>query len=362
MNVLNPRLRINLRKLRENAKILGGLCKAAGISLMGVTKSYSADLNITKAFSEGGIKDFADSRVENIKALKEGGVDASFMLLRMPMLSEIPETVRYAEMSVNSELSAIKLLDKAAADLKKQHGVMLMVDVGDLREGILPDKMDDIVPGILECSNIDFFGLGTNLGCYGGVVPTKENLSILVDMANEIQNKYHHDIRTISAGGTSVTKLLEDGEIPSGINQIRIGEALMSGVDSVNLGKPVANLWRDAFVLIAEIIEIKDKPSVPTGHYGPNVFNEVQTFVDKGIRKRAILAVGKQDMFLDRLKPCCEGIEILGGSSDHFLLDVTKYIEKNGQLKPGDELAFDLTWDNVLRLTTSPYIHREYIT
>jgi predicted amino acid racemase len=353
----NPRLLIDLNKLRENAQTMVNLCKPKGISVMGVTKSYSADTKITQAFQDGGINEFADSRLENIIKQKKDGVSAPFMLIRIPMPSQAAEIVSHAEMSVNSEIYTIKLLNQASAKSDKRHGVMLMIDVGDLREGIWPDKVDEIVPEILKCQHIEFFGLGTNLGCYGGVVPTKKNLSVLVDIANKIDMKYGHPIKVLSAGGTSVVKLIEDNEIPDGVNQVRLGEALMSGVDSVNLGRPINGLWKDAFTLIAEIVEIQTKPSVPVGSYGPNAFNEESVFVDKGLRKRAILAVGKQDMFFDRLVPYKEGIEILGGSSDHFLLDVT---DCKDELRVGDELAFNVTWDNVLRLTTSPYIKKEY--
>jgi len=358
MKNCNPRLQIDLNKLRENAKTMVDLCRSKGISVMGVTKSYSADTQITKSFYEGGITEFADSRIENIKKLKQNGIHAPFMLLRIPMPSQVSEIAAHADMSVNSELVTIRLLDKAAANFDKKHGVMLMIDVGDLREGIWPDKIDEIVPEILKCRHIDLFGIGTNLGCYGGVVPTRKNLSVLVDIANQIDMKYKHPLRIISAGGTSVVKLIEENDIPDGVNQVRLGEALMSGVDSVNLGRPIQGLWKDSFTLIAEIVELQMKPSIPVGTRGPNAFNEELVFVDKGIRKRAILAVGKQDMFLDRLTPYEDGIEILGGSSDHFLLDVT---DCKHELRVGDELAFHVTWDNVMRLTTSPYVIKEYL-
>lgn len=354
----NPRLRIDLDKLRENSRTMVDLCNSKGISLMGVTKSYSADTLITKAFYDGGIREFADSRLENIIKSKKCGIDGPFMLLRIPMASQADDIVRYADMSVNSEISTIRLLNESAIKTGVRHGVMLMIDVGDLREGILPEEVDDVVPEILKCKNIDFFGIGTNLGCYGGVVPSNENLSILVDIANQIHMSYKHKIRIISAGGTSVVKLIEENDIPSGVNQVRLGEALMSGIDSVNSGRHINGLWKDAFTLIAEVVELKVKPSVPVGSRGPNAFNEVQEFEDLGLRKRAILAIGKQDIFMDRITPYRDGIEVLGGSSDHFLLDVT---DCGDEIAVGDEIAFNITWDNVLRLTTSPYVKREYI-
>jgi predicted amino acid racemase len=200
----NPRLQINLNKLRENARTMVGLCNSKGISVMGVTKSYSADTFVTRALYDGGIREFADSRLENITKSKECGIGTPFMVLRIPMASQVDEIVKHADMSVNSEISTIKLLNEAAIRAGIRHRIMLMIDVGDLREGILQEEADDIVPEILNCRNIDFFGIGTNLGCYGGVVPSKENLSLLVDVANKIHMRYKHQITTVSAGGTSV--------------------------------------------------------------------------------------------------------------------------------------------------------------
>ena len=354
----SPQLIIDLNKIKENAKTLLTLCLSKGISLMGVTKSYSADINVSRAFKEGGISKFADSRIENIIAARREGFNDPYMLLRIPMKSQAAEIVKYAQMSVNSELSTIEILNEEALKQDCIHDVMLMLDVGDLREGVWPDGITDIVAKILKLEAINLFGLGTNLGCYGGVLPSKKNLLTLVDAANKIQTLFKHSISVLSAGGTSVLNLLEENEVPLGINEFRIGEAIMTGKDSVNLGRFIPYLHHDAFILEAEIIELKNKPSVPIGNRGPNAFNELLEFEDKGIRKRAILAIGKQDMFLDRLKALDSGIEILGGSSDHFILDVTECERK---LEVGDHISFIPEWDNVLRLTSSSYVSREYI-
>lgn len=352
-----PCLKINLTKIRQNAERVIGMCGKHGVSVTGVTKSFCGDPKIVQAFADAGITTFADSRLENIIAMKEAGIRGEFLLLRIPMLSEVVEIVAHADGSVNSEIETIRALSDAAFSIGKRHRVLLMVDVGDLREGVWPDKVLETAGEIMGCKGIEFIGLGTNLGCYGGVLPTYGNLSLLTKLKEEIEQTYGCEVPVVSAGGTSVMKMIEEGPWPAGVNNVRIGEAIMSGMDSVNIERRIPGLHQDAFTLIAEVVELKEKPSMPIGPTGYNAFHGITQHVDKGIRKRAICAIGKQDMFLEKITPYGEGIEVLGGSSDHFLLDVTEY---PGKLRIGSTIAFNIMWDNVLRLTTSPYVRRVY--
>ena len=62
------------------------------------------------------------------------------------------------------------------------------------------------------------------------------------------------------------------------------------------------------------------------------------------------MGVGLQDVLVSGLTPR-SGIDILGASSDHIIVD-TKKIE----LKVGNELEFDLDYGALLAAMTSPYI------
>jgi predicted amino acid racemase len=354
----NPRLEINLRKIRENAERIIEICSRYGVKVMGVTKSFSGDPRIARAFTEAGITSFADSRLQNIVALKEAGIKGEQMLLRIPMKSEAQAIVTYADISVNSELETIRALSDAALTLGKKHKILLMVDVGDLREGVWPDQVLETAKIIAGYRGVELIGLGTNVGCYGGVLPTYENTAILAELAEEIRGKLGMELPMISAGGTCALKLVEDGQWPEGVNYIRVGEAITFGMDTTNMGRLIEGTHQDAFKLVAEIVELKEKPSVPIGPTGYDAFHGVTKFEDKGIRKRAICAIGKQDMFFDGITPIKEGIEVLGGSSDHLLLDVTDCSEP---LEVGSEVGFRIMWSNMLRLTTSPYVQRVYI-
>lgn len=355
MRLKNPRLEIDLKKIRANAKNVLDTCKPAGVSVMGVTKSFCAFLPVVQAFVESGITQLADSRLQNIINMKQSGVQAEFMLLRIPMMSEVEELVTYAQMSVNSELEVIEAINNAAGKQKKIHKIMLAVDVGDLREGFWPDQVVEAARACAKMENIELAGLFTNFGCYGGVLPTVKNTSILVELAQQIEEEIGSPLQYVSVGGTVAFKLLEDGIMPKGINHIRIGEAITMGMDTSGMERKINGAFQDAFELVAEIIELKEKPSVPIGDIGYDAFTGIPKFEDKGIRRRAICGIGKQDLFLEALYPKCPGVEVLGASSDHLLLDVTDSPER---LRVGDEVRFGITWSNMLRLTTSPYVQK----
>ena len=77
----------------------------------------------------------------------------------------------------------MRALDAAAAAAGRRHGVLLMIDLGDLREGMMPRELDDFVDSVLALDHVDLVGVGTNLTCYGAIIPTPDNLGRLVQLA-----------------------------------------------------------------------------------------------------------------------------------------------------------------------------------
>ena len=77
-------------------------------------------------------------------------------------------------------------------------------------------------------------------------------------------------------------------------------------------------------LLEAQIIELKSKRSLPIGEIGVDAFGQRPYYEDRGIIRRAILAIGKQDTDPDSMISLDEKIDILGASSDHLILDVSK--------------------------------------
>lgn len=350
-----PCVEISLYKIKHNTEKLVGLCKKYKINVAGVTKVFCGEPQIAKIMIDGGVQILADSRIENLIKLKD--INIPKMLLRLPMISQAGEVVRYSDISLNSELKTIKELSKKAVELNRKHKIILMVDLGDLREGIFDeDEIFKVVREILKLEGIELMGIGTNLTCYGGVIPKNENLSRLVKIKKNIEEKFNIRLDVLSGGNSSSLYLLETGEIPQEINQLRLGESIVLGRETA-YGKTIKDTFDDCFKLIVEIIEIKEKPSVPIGEIGMDAFGNKPTFIDKGIIKRAICAIGKQDIDLGDIIPYDKYIEILGESSDHLILDITKS-ENNYDV--GDKIEFKLTYGGILKVMTSEYVAKVF--
>ena len=371
-----PRLVIDIKKLEDNVKTLAAITKDDGnCSLMIVTKGLCADLEMVKMLAGRPEVDFvADSRLKNIKSYSKIVRDAGkkTVLIRIPMLSEVDELVKYVDVCFNSEMETVRAIDKAAAKEGKVQDVLMMIDLGDLREGIFFENEEEILEDameIKEMKNVNLYGIGVNLTCYGAIIPKNENLSKLVEIARKIEAKTGLKLEMVSGGNSSSIYLIEsdkmpriarmpkDEKMPEGINNLRLGEAFLLGNDTA-YETEIPNTHHDAIKLQAQIVELKEKPSLPIGEVGVDAFGEKPYYEDKGIMKRAIIAVGKQDTDLGSMTPVDERIEIMGGSSDHIILDLTAC---NDDYKLGDIVEFTVGYGGMLKLVTSPYVDRVYV-
>lgn len=349
-----PLIEIDTGKIQKNSENIVKMCKNHNIEIMGVTKGFCAWPPVVKAMLKGGVQKLGDSRLKNIINMRKAGINVPIYLIRIPMLSEVEDIIKFSDGSLNSELTVIRALSDKARQFNKTHKVILMVDVGDLREGFLPEDVLEITGEVLKLPNIELEGLGTNVGCYGGILPSYENTKILVDLAKEIEKKYNISVKTLSGGTTVTLTLLENGKIAPGINQFRIGEAILLGTDIKNL-RPVPGTTQDTMKLKTQVIELKVKPSLPIGEIGRDAFGNVPRFQDKGYIKRAIVALGEQDCVSSGITPIDSSIEILGASSDHMILDVTDCKRK---IKVGSIIEFNMSYGGMLNLMTSKYINK----
>ncbi|EIW01304.1 Predicted amino acid racemase [Thermoanaerobacter thermohydrosulfuricus] len=347
-----PLLRINLEKLRKNTQTIVNLCEKRNIKVVGVTKVFCAIPEVAQTMVKGGVEILGDSRIKNLKKLQH--IPVPKMLLRIPMKSEVEEVIKYADISLNSEIDTIKSLSEEAKKQRKIHEIILMVDLGDLREGVLKEDVIPIVEQIVKLEGIRLRGIGTNLTCYGSVIPTPDILEELVEIKNSINKKFNLNLDIVSGGNSSSLYLVQNGLIPRGITQLRIGEAIVLGRETA-FGDRIPHTYDDVFTLEAQIVELKEKPSYPRGILGMDAFGERQVYVDRGIMKRAILAVGKQDVNMNDLIPMDSSIELIGSSSDHLIVNVT-----NSQYpyKVGDIIKFKLRYGGILSCSTSEYVEK----
>ena len=263
-----PILEIDTRKIEENARKLHTFCALRGVELAFVTKGFSARPGVIRAARAGGVTRFADSRLKNIIAAKTAIPGLHYLLIRIPAIDEAEEAVRWADCSLQSQIEVIRAVSDAAVRQGKIHPIILMVDVGDLREGVFGrEQLEEIAGQILGCPGVELVGLGTNVGCYGSILPSVENTQILVELRDFLNEKYGFHIKTLSGGSTCTLKLLEEGRLPAGINHLRVGEGLLYGEDTTGM-RFLEGYHTDAFHFKAQVVELRRKPSVPIGEHG----------------------------------------------------------------------------------------------
>ncbi|MEC9485257.1 MAG: alanine/ornithine racemase family PLP-dependent enzyme [Candidatus Izemoplasma sp.] len=349
-----PRITIDLKKFKHNVNTLVKLAHQHNHTMMGVTKVFCADQKLIDVYNESNVDYLADSRLENLLKME---TDKPKVLLRLPMLSEIDVLVSQVDISLNSELTTIQKINESAQRQGKKHKVILMIDLGDLREGIYTEKeLNYVVHEVMKLPHIILEGIGTNLTCYGGIIPSVETLEKLVAFKVKIEHLTGKPLNIISGGNSSNLELLKSNQIPSGVNNIRLGESTVIGRETA-YGKMYDNLFNDVFVLEAEVIENKVKPSVPIGQIGMDAFGNTPSFEDKGKLERVILAVGKQDVNHNELIPF-DRVEVLGSSSDHLIVNAS---QSGKTYQVGDVLKFKLTYPAILTLMTSVYVVKHYV-
>ncbi len=344
-----PRLEINLDKIHHNASTLVERLANQGISVTGVTKATLGSPEIAGALLRAGVRGLGDSRIENIEAMHRARVPASMTLIRSPMLSQVERVVTFADVSFNTEVDVISKLSSAAREANRTHGIVLMVELGDLREGIMRGDLEDTVRETLRLPNIVFKGIGTNLACRSGVSPDATNMAELSALAGEIEASFGLTLDIVSGGNSANLQWALSGADTGRINDLRLGESILLGRDPLHR-QQIDGLFTDAITLIAEVIESKRKPSQPWGEIAQTAFGEGTPASDRGYVMQTILAIGRQDT-----DPCGlylpPMLEILGASSDHLITD-----SGCDRVPVGTELTFQLNYSALVRSMTSPFV------
>jgi predicted amino acid racemase len=348
-----PCVSIDLAKIEHNARVVVDLCAAHGITVAGVTKGVCGHPGVARAMLRGGVASIADSRLPNLQRLQRAGI-GHCTLLRLPALDSAGEVVALAGMSLNSELAVLAALSRAAGAAGRLHDVMLMVELGDLREGILPRDLGPFLSEAVSLPGLRIRGLGTNLSCFAGVVPDAVNMGRLVELAAETEAVLGAPLEWISGANSSALDLIAAGGMPAGINHARMGEAILLGRETVRR-RPWPGTFQDAFVLHAQVLERKRKPSLPAGQRGEDAFGGFPRFEDRGERVRALLDVGREDVMVEGLTPLLPGVRLLGATSGYLVADVTDAPEP---VQVGSRLAFGLGYGALLAAMSSRFVRK----
>ncbi len=358
---MRPALIVDHNALRDNMNTVAGWCRDAGISVAGVIKVTNGMASVARDYEACGASWIASSRLEQLVRVREAGVRLPLMMIRIPMISELADMVRICDWSLQSERDTLDALNREAARAGKTHNVILMTDLGDLREGVFEeDKLTELAAYVENnLDSVHLAGIGTNLGCVGSVVPTEEKMLMLADRAGAVEREIGRSLEIVSGGATSSLMPLLDGVMPSKVNMLRIGALVYCGpLEDFRTcyGRKEADVLSDeVFILEAEVVELNTKPTHPIGELGVNAFGEKAVYVDRGERKRAVLAIGRADYGnIGDIFPQLEGAEVTMASGDHTILDIEDCVE---DLKVGDVVRFKLRYSSILRLTASENVN-----
>ncbi|MCP9840644.1 alanine/ornithine racemase family PLP-dependent enzyme [Synechococcus sp. J7-Johnson] len=349
-----PRLEIRLDRIAHNARSLVERLAARGVSITAVTKATLGSARIATVLADAGVSGIGEPRIETLTALRRSGLNLPLTLIRSPMPSQVAEVVANADISLNTEPAVLALLSAAAIAQNHRHSVVLMVELGDLREGIMPERLEGIAAGLLRLPGLDLIGIGANLACQNGVVPSTESMAQLSSLATGLETAFGIVLPLVSGGNSANLPWLFAGGTLERINNLRLGEAILLGREPLQR-RPIPGLRTDAFRLVAEVIESNRKPTLPWGRCQQGAFGAPPARLDRGERWRVLLALGLQDVDAAGLT-LPAGMTLLGASSDHLVLDTGSVA-----VAVGTELGFDLNYSALLRAMTSPFVARSLI-
>lgn len=350
-------LELYRNKLEHNYRYLHDLFQENNLEWGVVSKLLCGNSLYLDELLQLGVTEFHDTRISNLKMIKKKAPDAQTVYIKPPAKSQIAAVVQYADVSFNTELTTIKALSDEAVAQKKTHKIIIMVEMGDLREGVLGEQIVDFYERVFQLPGINVVGLGTNLNCLNAIMPSQDKMIQLNLYKQLIEAKFGVNISWIS-GGTSVTiPLLLNKQLPDQVNHFRVGEFLFFGLDLFT-NKTSEGMYDDVFKFYAQIIELYEKPKIPIGEQGFNVAGDTPTYPPENYGKhsfRAILDVGLLDCHPRYLVADDEDIDIIEASSDMLVIELHQN-KKN--YKVGDMISFKLKYMGVLGIMNSVYIDK----
>ncbi|MBN3573210.1 alanine racemase [Vibrio neptunius] len=350
-----PRLDIDCGKIHHNAQFLITQLSLKNISVTPVTKVFLGHPVIAQVLLDAGATMLADSRIENLQKMTRACIAAPKMLIRTPMQDQIVSVIKYCDVSLISEVGVVERLSHIAKRQSRYHEIIIMVELGDLREGLMPNRVADFIREIISLPNITIIGIGGNLACRYGVAPDHQNMKVLSDLADGIEAVFGINLAIVSRGNSASINWALNNTARTRINNLRIGEAIFLGCEPLEQEK-IEGLYTDTVLLTAEVIESKIKPTLPWGTRGANAFGEKINFQDRGTTSQAILALGRQDVCVSGLQ-ALEGENIISSTSDHMVIE-----SSNRSLFVGEKVKFNLNYSALLSCMNSGYVHKYFNT
>jgi predicted amino acid racemase len=240
-----------------------------------------------------------------------------------------------------------------------------MVELGELREGVLRENLEEFYEKVFELANIEVIGLGSNLGCMYGIEPTYDKLMQLTLYKMLLETKFNRKLPVISGGSSITLPLVENGRVPEGINHFRIGESAFFGTSPLD-NETFKDLSSETFRFYGNIIELEEKEIVPDGVISDASIGHTEEFDEDLISEttfKAIVDFGLLDVDTNELELLDPEIQYVGTTSDMTVLDLGKNLTKDKKKKyrVGDKVCFKPSYMAVARLLNSKFIEKEFI-
>jgi predicted amino acid racemase len=290
-----------------------------------------------------------------LKLIKEINPQLRTLYIKPPSIRNAQNVVKYADITFNSSFLTLQALDAAARKQGKIHKVIIMVEMGELREGIHREGLLDFYRKVFELPNIEVIGLGTNLGCMTGIQPTYDKLLQLVLYEQIIEATFQRKLELVSGASSITLPLLSEGKLPAGVNHFRIGEAAFLGTSPLN-DKPFLELRTDTFTLEANIVELYRKSNTPDGILTDSGVGEVKLDAKQEESVHALADFGALDVDPRKLIPKDKSVHFFGNSSDLTVFDLG---ENPSHYETGDILKFRLRYMAVAQLMNAGFVDKK---
>lgn len=351
---------LDTKKLKKNFNYLNSFFKENNIYWSVVTKILCGNKDYLTELLKMGISQYSDSRISNLKTIKAIDKNVETIYIKPPAKGAIKDVIKYADISMNTDFRTIEMLSKEAQKQGVTHKIIIMIDLGELREGVMREDFVDFYSQVFQMKNIEIIGLGTNLSCLYGVLPNNDKLIQLSLYKQLVDIKFNVKIPFISGGSSVTIPLVKQGLIPVGINHFRVGETLFMGTDVYN-GEKFDHMENDIFKLYAEVIELYEKPMIPSGEMGTNLEGDTFDFDENNQGKtsiRAIIDIGLLDIDMKHLDATDTDIKYAGATSDMVVLDLG---DNPKGYKVGDLVEFTMDYMGIVRIMNSKYIEKRIV-
>lgn len=340
-----PRVTIDLDAVGDATRRLTDALHVRGLRLNGVTKCVDGEPAVGRAMLAAGASGLADSRVPSLARLAAHGL-GPLTLIRAPQADELEAAARVADRVLLCDPDAARALGELARSRPVE--VLLTVDLGDRREGVLPDLAPTVAAELTGLAGVDLVGIAVNFACLSGQLPSRALFRQAEDILAEVAGRCVAG-PLLSLGGTCVLQHL-DGYAPRFATEVRSGGGPIYGYDFVG-DRGLAGLRRTDPVLTAAVLECFRKPPAPTGAAGLDAFGHVpEVRLPREDAWYALLAVGRRDIEPAGMRPLLPGASLAGATSDVSVLITPE------RLHPGDEVRFALHYDALVRAVTSPFV------